>query len=862
MSILGDHLASNAVCVFPTEAARRSCLIEHALESEEGVVAGDSALSFDTFRASFLPTCPDRIPSNALIRFIFATEFVESGNSITSFYNPRFPESKQQASNVIASMLPSLSGIFTSDIGSLLPKELLHQLQVLYAAYTEFLDRNNLFEPQYDSVSVPSDWNTGQEVRILYSDLGSEAATLYEELGRPSWLKLIPTPEADSPAIEVYANHLQEIRSTIRQVRILLDEGVPSHEIMICLAGSDELLATLEDEAYFYGIPLAIRQGRSPLEYPAGRFFTLIQEVHSDHFSLKSLKNLLLEPAIPWKDKERIQKFILLSLEDSILYGSAARPDYFEQRLRDHSLKRWYTTFRDTLTAIVQAATVADLMRSLSFFRDAFWTEGGWHGTPQEEVFAHAMKQIEKIDQALKACNRKRLDGLYSLFLSHLQNTQYVPQQQDEGIGVYRWPQGACIAGPYRFFLGLDQEGAEVVDDPYPFLPERIQQAVMKRKELGRYHLRAASLGNSILSCHRRSNSGEKLVHFYFLEEGVVNEHKESLLLDQDPLSGELNRVLNQRGNQKPTYLQRLSFNRAEIGSLRRRSQENDHARSPIKEHLRQLLYEEDGRLPLSATKIDAFDNCPYTYLAQYLYMLEPFDYRETLINHKAIGTLLHDTYGRFFSSIGRFDSGKIESYKIELQKAFDHALLSMYGKRGPSVSIRQWIVYTYRTRILSILKEEQQYFDNLATSDIERSLSWAGDGVTLHGRIDRIIEIDPEKKEWGVIDFKKGKTEANIMKDDRIASYQLLVYQALIERSALGKAVLAAYYSVKEGRYRFLYKTDEAERQEFFRIALNAVLDRIRLAAKEGAFAATPGDKTCKQCSYRALCRRRYSTQ
>ena len=28
----------------------------------------------------------------------------------------------------------------------------------------------------------------------------------------------------------------------------------------------------------------------------------------------------------------------------------------------------------------------------------------------------------------------------------------------------------------------------------------------------------------------------------------------------------------------------------------------------------------------------------PYTYLAQYLYMLEPFDYRETLID-KAIGT-------------------------------------------------------------------------------------------------------------------------------------------------------------------------------------------------------------------------------
>ncbi len=35
---------------------------------------------------------------------------------------------------------------------------------------------------------------------------------------------------------------------------------VATHEIMICLAGSDEPFATLEDEAYFYGIPLAVRQ--------------------------------------------------------------------------------------------------------------------------------------------------------------------------------------------------------------------------------------------------------------------------------------------------------------------------------------------------------------------------------------------------------------------------------------------------------------------------------------------------------------------------------------------------------------------------------------------------------------------------
>ena len=866
MSILGDHLASNAVCVLPTEAARRSHLIEYALTSEEGVIAGDSVLSFDTFRSSFLPVYPDRTPSNTLIRFIFATEFVESGNSISSFYNPDFPESKHQALGVIASMLPSLLKVLTSRIGDLLPRELFRQLQAVHASYMKFLDRNNLFEPDYDPVSVPSGWNTEREVRILYSDLESEAVTLYEELGRPTWLKLIPTPKADTPTVDVYANHLQEIRSTLRRIRDLLEQGVATHEIMICLANSDELLATLEDEAYFYGIPLAVRQGRSILKYPAGRFFSLMNEVHSDRFMLKSLKALLLEPAIPWKDKERIQEFIRLCLKDTILYGSQAPPDYFELRLSNRSLRRWYMTFRDALTAIVQATTVADLVRSLSFFRKRFWEEEEWHGTLQEEVFAHAMKQIEKLDQALRACNRERLDGLYALFLSHLQRTQYVPQQQDEGIGVYRWPQGASIAGPNRFFLGLDQEGAEVVDDPFPFLSERVRQILMKWKELGRYHLQAASLGNSILSCHRRSNNGEKLIHFFFLEEGTVHLHEESLLLDKDPLSGELKRVLKKGGDQKPTYLQRLSFNRAEIGSLRRRSQENDHTWSPIREHLRGLPYEEDGRLPLSATKIDAFAKCPYTYLASYLYKIEPFDYRETLIDNKAIGVLLHDAYGRFFSSIGHFDSGKIESYKIELQTAFDHALLKTYGTKGPTASIRQWIIHTFRPKILKILEQEKKFFENLRTSEIEKELEWKGDRVILDGRIDRIIEIDRKENQWGVVDFKKGKgfDPVKYEKDEQVkqaVSYQLLVYQALIERNDLGKAMVAAYYSVEDGKYRFLYERKDAKKQELCRIELDKMLERILSEVQRGDFAATPGDKACRQCSFRALCRRRYST-
>ena len=393
-----------------------------------------------------------------------------------------------------------------------------------------------------------------------------------------------------------------------------------------------------------------------------------------------------------------------------------------------------------------------------------------------------------------------------------------------------------------------------MIDDPFSFLPEHVQRKLVKRKELGRFFLQAATLGNSTLSCHRRSNSGEKLVHFYFLEEGEVRVHSESALLDQDPLSAEL------KGSaiSKPTYLQRQSFERSAIGSLIPRT--IDHTSKPIEEALRARLYQEGSeQLLLSATGIDRFANCPYTYLARYLYKIDPQDYTEAVIDHRTIGTLLHDTYEIFFQSIGSFNREKVGSYKIELQKVFDEALQRIYGTHGPSISVRQWIIYSYRTLILSILEEELIYFEDLISREFEKSLSWVTDGVTLRGRIDRIVEMG--EKQVGVIDFKKGGAVAPITKDKKITSYQLLTYQALIENSEFGTAVLAAYYSVKDGKYKFLYKADETETQEFCRIALEAILNQIKEAVKTGTFGVTPSDKACSNCPFRALCRRRYST-
>ncbi len=71
--------------------------------------------------------------------------------------------------------------------------------------------------------------------------------------------------------------------------------------------------------------------------------------------------------------------------------------------------------------------------------------------------------------------------------------------------------------------------------------------------------------------------------------------------------------------------------------------------------------------------------------------------------------------------------------------------------------------------------------------------------------------------------------------------SISLLVYQALIERNDLGKAMVAAYYSLEDGKYRFLYEQKDAKKQELCRIELDRMLERILSEVQRGDFAATP---------------------
>ncbi len=158
---------------------------------------------------------------------------------------------------------------------------------------------------------------------------------------------------------------------------------------------------------------------------------------------------------------------------------------------------------------------------------------------------------------------------------------------------------------------------------------------------------------------------------------------------------------------------------------------------------------------------------------------------------------------------------------------------------------------------MVAILEQEELLFDNTLSVGFEQGFEVLEDErLLLNGKIDRIIEI--EEGRFAVIDYKKG--DAPMIKlTDPPQSYQLPLYQHFIQEE-MGSCANASYYSIKEGRYRSLWESEESEAAQLAADLLQNRLSSLDEAVEAGALQVTPSKKACEKCVYRPLCRRRYA--
>lgn len=857
-SYLYRALESGAVCVFPTEVAARSALVDYARVSSRGAIFSDRAISFDTFRAQFLPRSETLTPANALLRQLFVSTLSERGVELSHFFHPRYPETNRRLERTIASILPALSSLFAEEelLGQL-PKSMTGDLSVLWQYYQHFLAAHQLFEPRYESYSLGESWDPSARYIILYSDTIAEAESLYTALGEPKEIELWPTPEVDLAPLALFPNHIQEVRSTIRAIAKQLRSGVQTHQIAIGCAPSDTLIPLLSDEAARYGIPLSVREGQSPLLYAGGNFFARINDLYEEHFSLESVKALLLDPSIPWLDSKRSRAFIARAVEQSIFSGSLYGSDAYVTNLRDTELVNWYLTLKRSVMGIAEARSITALRNALNFFQDTFFIEAGWLGSPGEEVYSFCLQSIEEIERALRISGQESHPRLYSWLLSHLRSKRYVFQEQQKGIAVYRWPQAATLLVDHLYILGLDDQSSRVLEHPFAFLGS---EAESYSTDCSLAHYRAASLSlvSVNLSTHLGRYDGQYLPPAPFFESGALIEHTGALGLESDPFIAELARWRGESASAPlATESQRVAFERAELTTLAPRAQ--DFALNPVPPSLVDRLKREyDGvfAIPLSATRLDLFDRCPFAFFGRSLLGVEEGQWEPQRVNHLLIGALQHEVYQRFFTANPRLESGQDERYREEILSLFDTVLNQYFGERGPTPSIRAWMIGEHREQMSGILSEEERLFAGDTSVGFEEHFGYHNQGFYLNGLIDRRIARGDNS--FAVVDYKKG-TPAMRKLTEAPQSYQLLLYQDYVN-SQLGSCSSAAYYSIKEQRYYALWNEAESLEAQLAATLFAQRLDSMQKALAAGELMATPSKRSCERCGFRALCRRRFA--
>lgn len=856
------------VCVFPTEVAARHYLVDYALHSKKKAVLGEQAISFDTFRSQFLPHHENEQPSNALMRQLFTRSLLEHPNNLSYFINPRYPESNSRFSRYVSSLLPMLRDALESDVLLLMQKAMQSDVQLLYHAYVEFLHEHQLFEPRYEKPSLDFADEKVLHTRycILFSDTIGGAQSLVSNLGSPPFVEMRPTPEpeADAGHLERFDNHIQELHATLRRIRYLLDEGVPAHDILLGCASPSTMLSVLAEEASLYDVPLSIREGKSPLLYPSGRFLSRLKDVYDEHFSLDSMKSLLLDTGFPWRDAPLQRRLLARAVDQAIVQGSLGGDDQWTEQLKDSALRVWYKAFRSSVVDLCTVGDIESLRKKLNHFQDTYFIDTQWNGTDGEDVYSFCLDAMENIKSAMLTCNFTSQANIFGFLLEYLDTKLYVPQQTEEGIAVYAWPMTATLSSPHHFVIALDHESSCCIEKPLALLPQTVEGSARKEIDTTIPTLKATRLGGEqiYLSYHGTSYEGEALPPSYFLEQDLLCEKRDEIHECIDPFEGE--NELWRKGSTEAdaTSCQQLWFSHACKTSMKPRL--HDFARDALPLDLVSSLKKEvEGKLviPISPTSLDLFIRCPYAWLCKYLYKVEVQDYQVLAVDHRMIGSLLHAVYQDFFSQIEYFEPNRREEYRALLLSLFDENLEKYYGSEGPNPPTREWINYEFREVCTDILDQEAQHFAHTRSLYFEKALRYTTEEYSLEGRIDRILCFDPPHgKLYAVIDYKKGSPLFKQFKDS-IKSYQLPIYRKLVAEDLGAEAVNASYYSIKEGKYYPIWDREDTQKTEFLDQALEERLQELVQSVNEGHLEATPSKENCKQCTYRQLCRRRYAT-
>lgn len=483
----------------------------------------------------------------------------------------------------------------------------------LYRRYADFLDKAEMFDPAWVKLN---DIDRRYHFIIFHPEQLKDFNDYKEKIEQANaTLVRLPHIQQDTehPLCLLYPNARMELRRTILRIRELHEKkDVSWTDIALTVPDLKSYRPYIERELKNYCIPYAMRSGLSYTQNCAGRIFEEIKNCFENDFNLESLRTILQDGFIPWKDAEINEEIIqtaiqtrsicsyrqagkkIDTLEEALtekINGETEKLSEIQQNESDIEEEQKIENTREKLeltkAALDRYINLKKCLKSIctsksfkaikelwhSFETDFLMDEKIWPND-KDNILGICIAELTKYIAIEKDHSEKlklKIEKPYDFFLDELNTKIYTPQKpKNICISVFDYRAAADAYFDYHFVINANQKDIEVPFKELSFLNEK------KRKELGAddnegateaYIRLYAKTGRDhvFFSSSTDSFGGFAISHTFFNEINVLKNKDgdiTSYLDDEDFFLNEKNYLLSE-GQPVPgtiTKLQQESF--------------------------------------------------------------------------------------------------------------------------------------------------------------------------------------------------------------------------------------------------------------------------------------------------------------
>jgi hypothetical protein len=877
-------------------------------------------------------------PVSELTRRLFAHQLVkknaEAARAFTGAFAPKsgalpfgslIPREFAEQGNVfvkeIAGILPSLALLKRrqGQVPGFVPDDEDRDFAVLEKEYAAFLKRYGFFEPSWEKPPLQDKTS----VYYIFFPEAIEDFSEYAELlqGEPTiHLVRLSGPEP-GPSLCFYDSQRAEIRAAALELRRLHeDEGIPYDDMALSAAALQEVEPYLVRELSLRHIPFRRRTGKPLGDYGAGKLFSLINACVANNFSFPALKTLLLNEHLPWGDPARNQALIEFGIKNNCVSGffDQGRPvdiwlEAFRRSRREAGLQDYYVRLKTHLSSLTASRSFRDIRNRYFAFRGRVWEKSSGGEGASGEAFPGFLSRDNctgEGDAVLARCVEElsaliRLEDEYpglvppapfGFYLDVLREKQYVPLQPDSGVNIFPYRVAAAAPFSCHLVLNMTQSAATVLYEPLKFLRRD------KRDKLGLpdadaspvffrlYQLEPAGdfRPRSRFSASERTFSGWAIPHSYFSgsPRAAPPPGEDPFAREQDWWAGS-GYLPDPAAPPFPRRLfpaQKAGFDRWQtlldregtfgFNILHGPFPSGEGYARTLRERLRGVQRDPEGRLKVSATDLNQFFYCPVYWLYRKILALEGFSPEAKLLDDASLGLLYHEILKNLFARIRGedrvFTPANMEKYREWVRLYTGEAAHHYPAFQGPlAVPLLVSQSAAIAKRLERLLEVEAKYFSGYAVGELECSLERAAGTTLFNGRLDR-VSLSPEG-EPVIIDYKTGtppsKKESTHTEDSPLADFQMPLYTSLYEektRRALGGAF---FISINQRDITAVIGSPGGKKGHT-REAYQETLDAFAAYGEEFARSVnsldfSPGKpelSKCLGCDYKAVCRTTFS--